>query len=62
MIRSWTAKTVMISTVSPFGVGKVLRACLGGRKYNCCCLGRVAFCVSFPCMLCQASSASVKVY
>lgn len=52
----------MISIVSPFGEGKVLRACLGGRKYKRCCLGRAAFRVSFPCMLCEVSSASVRTY
>lgn len=51
MIRSWNPGAVTISIVSPAGAGKVLHACLGGRKYGHSYLGSAAFSVSSPCML-----------
>lgn len=54
MIRSLNPSAVTISIVPLAGAGKVLRACLGGRKYSRCYLGRVAFPISSPCMLCGA--------
>lgn len=43
MIRSWNPGAVTISIVSPAGAGKVLHACLGGRKYGHSYLGSAAF-------------------
>lgn len=43
MIRSLNPSAVTISIVSLAGAGKVLRACLGGRKYSRCYLGELLF-------------------